>query len=276
MAFDSSMIPADVVRNVRRRWPQRADAWSSTVGEELRALCARYDATPRRVLPARYGFVVAVETARGGLVMRASPDPNGPHQTRVAIALADLGVAPTVHDSITTDTGTWTVLNEIRPGTPLADTEWTPSTVETLAAVLRAMHGQPAPGYGMPSIIDWLWDRLHQDSGPLDAAPGTTPFPPHSRHEALAVLDELASDTTPQLCHGDLSPWNILLDSDSAWKLVDPRGMTGETAYDVAVLGLKAAHPEPATALISRLAEDIGLDARRVRAWASVAAPARV
>ena len=59
-------VPANVVSNVRRRWPELSPDWSSCAENELNNLCARYGATVRTVLPARYGFVVAVETAHGG------------------------------------------------------------------------------------------------------------------------------------------------------------------------------------------------------------------
>ena len=124
-------MPADVMANVRRRWPDVADSWSARVHDEFRTLCEQYDATPRGLLSARYGFVAAVDTADGPLVLRSSPDPHGPHQAAVATALASLNAAPHVHQTINTDHGTWTVLQRVVPGTPLSEAD--PTTVNPVA-----------------------------------------------------------------------------------------------------------------------------------------------
>jgi streptomycin 6-kinase len=78
LVIDSSKVPPGVVDAIATRWPERARDWSIRVEGELQELCRRYDAKPRRVLPARYGFVVAADTPNGGIVLRSSPDPNGP------------------------------------------------------------------------------------------------------------------------------------------------------------------------------------------------------
>jgi hypothetical protein len=94
MMTTAPQVPAKVLTGVRKRWPDRADVWTNRVQAELDDLCQRYRAIPRRGMPARDGFVVAVDTPDGALVMRASPDPDGPIQAQVAAALADLGVSP--------------------------------------------------------------------------------------------------------------------------------------------------------------------------------------
>ena len=72
-------------------------------------------------MPSRYGLVVEVTAGGRTLVFRGSPDPAGVHQGRVAVALAGLGVSPTVHQFIETPTGTWTILDRVFSGTPLGD-----------------------------------------------------------------------------------------------------------------------------------------------------------
>jgi hypothetical protein len=149
-------VPVDVAANVAQRWPSRGSEWFSRVELELPDLCARYDATPRRVLPARYGFVVAADTSYGGLVFRASPGPEAVAQARVAQVLGSLDVGPTVHEIIALTDYTWTVMDEVRPGTPLPQVDPTTVSVEALAEPLAAMVGRPPPAPGMPSIFGWL------------------------------------------------------------------------------------------------------------------------
>jgi streptomycin 6-kinase len=62
---DQVRVPAAVLANVRRRWPDVAELWVVKVGAEFCALCERYQAVLREVLPARYGLVAAVDTPNG-------------------------------------------------------------------------------------------------------------------------------------------------------------------------------------------------------------------
>lgn len=206
-------VPAVVLANVRSRWPGVADAWAAQVEAEFRDLCQRHRAVPREVLPARYGFVVAVDAPAGPLILRSSPDPHGRDQAAVAVALADLGAAPRVHEAFTTDHGTWTVLDRVLPGTPLSQAD--PATVDprSLFAPLAAMRDQPPPLPGMPSILDWLRVRL-EDDHLADLRPGTSVAPATERQQAVALLAELARDHTPSLCHGDASSGNIISHGD--------------------------------------------------------------
>jgi streptomycin 6-kinase len=268
-------VPADVIAGVRRRWPDRAHSWAANIGAELHDLCARHHATPRRVLPARYGFVIAADSEHGPIILRSSPDPHGPEQAAVAVALANLDIAPAVYETVATDHGTWTVLEQVLPGTPLGDVDPSTVTLDALVSPLAAMNGQPPPVPGMPSIIDWLRDRL-EDDHLTDLRPGATVAPVEQRRDALGILDELADDHTPGLCHGDASPWNILANGHNHWKLIDPRGMTGETAYDVAVLGLKIAAHTVSNDVAQAAADAAHVDIDRAKAWTTVADAARV
>ena len=233
-------VPPDVIANVRQRWPGRADQWARQVEDELRELCTRYHAKSVTVLPARYGFVIAADTPGGPIVMRSSPDPHGSEQAAVATALAALGIAPTVHETVSTNHGAWTVMERVRPGTPLATADPATMNLDALFGPLGAMNGQPAPLPSMPSIADWLRGRL-EDDHLSDLRPGTTIATASERRTALAILEDLLQDLTPGLCHGDVSARNILASGRASWQFIDPRGMTGEAAYDVAVLAIRVA-----------------------------------
>jgi streptomycin 6-kinase len=268
-------IPESVLAGVEQRWPDRAGLWAATAPETLNELCAKYDAKARAVMNARYGFVVAVDTAYGGLVFRSSPDPDGPAQATVAAALANLGVAPTVHETILADSVTWTVMDEVRPGTPLAFADQDEVDLDSLAALFAAVQGQPAPALDLPSLIDWLRDRLEDDY--LTEMPSwMEPASPQARRDALRVLDELAQDAEAALCHGDASTWNILASDSGGWKLIDPRGVSGESAYDLAVLTLELRTNAPEGLVLTRLADTTSAQVERVLAWRTVAAAARV
>ncbi|MEU8607135.1 phosphotransferase [Actinoplanes sp. NPDC048791] len=269
------VVPADVLANVRQRWPEIVDAWASHVGTEFQTLCDQYRATSPAVLPARYGYVVAVDTLDGPLVFRSSPDPRGPDQAAVAAALANLGISPTVHQTLATDHGTWTVLDRVLPGTSLIQSDPAAIRLDALFSPLAAMHHQPAPRAGMPSILDWLSERLTDDNL-TDLRPGTTIAPADERETALNLLAELARDHIPGLCHGDASMGNLIASGTDRWMLIDPRGMTGESAYDVAVLAIRAARIHDSVNLIPHIAKLADVTAERVRTWMAIANAARV
>ncbi|MGI5233738.1 phosphotransferase [Actinoallomurus sp. CA-142502] len=266
-------IPADVVRAVAARWPDNAAEWGTSAERELSTICTRYRATPRTVMPARYGFVVASDTPTGPLIMRASPDPAGPQQAMVSQALASLGIAPKVHEVVSTTRGTWVIMDRVRPGYRLTDCRPGPDVSAAVAAMLRPMVGQPAP-CPMPSLADWLQARLEDDEL-ADLAPNRSIAPLHQRRNASAVLKDLRAGGNDGLCHGDASSGNILVGGNGLI-LIDPRGMSGEVEYDAAVAALKIARQARPTDIAERLSRQIGIDTERTKAWVAVADAARV
>lgn len=268
-------LPAEILNNVRQRWPDLAATWANNVETELHVLCDRFQATPRAVLSARYGFVVAADSPDGPLVLRSTPDPHGAEQTAVAVALARLGISPAVHHASTNAHGTWTVLDRVHPGTPLGQSDPTTVKLEALFGPLAAMSGQPAPLVGMPKITDWLRIRLKDDQL-TDLRPGTTIAPLEERRVALNLLADLEIGSESGLCHGDASLSNILACGSDTWKLIDPRGMAGENVYDIAVLAIRIARVANPTDIVPRIADLAGAELGRVTLWMRVAEAARV
>jgi len=266
--------PGAVMAGVQRRWPDRAQPWAAAVVDELRTLCAKYDATPRTVMPARFSLVVPADTPHGPIVLRSSPDPDGPRQAQVAATLASIGVSPTLHEATTNATGTWMILDEIRPGTPLGDMNPAEISLEALAAPLAAIGRSPGLAAGLPHISDWLRHRL-EDDHLTEVAPRAGPAPPEQRRDALRVLNELTVDARSSLCHGDTSPWNFLADRTAGWMLIDPRGVASEVEYDLAILAMKIATGSARQAALTLLARICGANSSRIRAWTVVADAAR-
>jgi streptomycin 6-kinase len=276
---NSVEVPSSVITEVRNRWPHVGRDWAQQVLVEFDDLCSRYRATPVRVLPARFGFVVAVETRDGRIVMRSTPDPAGPAQGAVAKDLAGYGVAPQVHDVFTTDAGTWTIMDEVVPGVSLADADRSTVRPQTVVDMFRRITDQPAPrATGMQGIGEWLRDRLTSHDL-VDLPIGQTAAPDGQRRQAVALLDGLVATGAPGLvCHGDSYPGNVLVGADGKLFWIDPRGVTGEVGYDVAVFCLKASRHvvSAARAMAAQLAEQVGTDVNRAQEWVVVASAARV
>lgn len=269
-------LSPEIAAAVIARWPEIGPVWCTAVDAEIRELCEAYDAQPVQVFPARYGYIVEVTSPRGPLIMRASPDPDGMAQGHVAIALANLDAAPRVHELRETTTGTWMVLDKVEPGTPLADLRPSVQVIDALISLFCKLRDQPSPVPASRLLVRWLRSRLLAGDDLADLPPNTKPARPTDRAAAVAILAELERDMVPGLCHGDASPWNILASGPENLLLIDPRGVSGELTYDLAVIALKAAPFVDPADLAGELAEGTGADRSRIQAWLAVATAARV
>ncbi|MFF4598114.1 tyrosine-type recombinase/integrase [Amycolatopsis sp. NPDC001319] len=256
-------VPREVTRAVCSRWPTRGELWSSSAEREFAELCRSYEAQPQKVLAARYGLVVSVETPNGPLIMKSTPDPAGALQARAAQRLAMLGVAPAVHQVVESAVSTWTVMDQVQPGTRDIQS----ASVDELADVVRPLAGA-LHSREFPPISIWLRERLLGGDA-LDLPPDVEAASDKEREHALSILDQLVVDESRSLCHGDLSSGNVLR-GEEGLLLIDPRAVAGDREYDAAVLALKAGRP------VGELARRLQVDVSRAEAWGVVAVAARV
>ena len=152
------------------------------------------------------------------------------------------------------------LLARAQPGHPLAQLCYDDDERATsIAASLARKLARPVPDDGVfPSAAAWESD-LERSALPLAA-------------DARAVLRELiASAPETFLLHGDLHQYNILANGDG-WIAVDPEGLIGERACEIAPLvlnpiDLAARH---LTRRIDQLSEELELDRERAWAWTFV------
>jgi streptomycin 6-kinase len=152
------------------------------------------------------------------------------------------------------------LLERVRPGTML-DAEPEEAVVPAAASVMRALWRAPDAGCPFPTVRDW------------GAA-----LEPGSRAAGLYVeLCDSSADAV--VLHGDLHHFNVLRSGDG-WVAIDPKGVVGEREYEVGALlrnpwSALLDEPRPGRILERRstqLAEALGFDLERVRAWAYVQA----
>ena len=131
----------------------------------------------------------------------------------------------------------------------------------------------PAPP-GMPRLADvaarWAdelpgtWERLNR------------PFERRLLEAAVATCRELGPGQPDRLLHGNLRLDHILRGEREPWLVIDPNGLAGEPAYEVApLLGSLCSglfrHTDPRELVRSRLAafaNSAGVDVERARRWA--------
>jgi streptomycin 6-kinase len=258
------LVPSEVVQAVCARWPDRGQTWVVAVDAEFAELCRRYRARPVEVFKARYGFVVSVETAEHrSLVLKSTPDPDGALQATAAGQLAELTIGPPVHEVVESSVGTWTVMDLVQPGTHAIRS----SSLGELADLFRLLATGPRTSE-YPPISSWLRKRL-LDGGAVDLPPGVPIASAEVREQALPILENLVADECRSFCHGDISSGNVLRGRHGL-QLIDPRAVSGDIEYDVAVLALKSG------AVVRDVAQQCGVNEHRAEMWAAVAVAARV
>ncbi len=165
------------------------------------------------------------------------------------------------------------LLEQVRPGTPLSALGDDVAEISAAADVMRRLW-RPAPTeHGFPLAVEWLADARGRD-----VLLETKEKHPWIR-DALSAANELASEPHPQLLlHGDLHHDNILASERDGWLAIDPQGVIGEPAWEIAPILVNNLPEDASTwpALMRRradqLSEELGLERRRVYIWSAVRA----
>jgi streptomycin 6-kinase len=85
--------------------------------------------------------------------------------------------------------------------------------------------------------------------------------------EAAQLFSALpASSPRTVLLHGDFHQRNVLL-SERGWLAIDPSSMAGDPSFDVASFLMNDMHDPATTGRVDGLADRLGLDRDRTRAW---------
>lgn len=142
-----------------------------------------------------------------------------------------------------------------------------------IAALVMQTLWRPLPEeHNFPSVANWA-DGLAELRAEFGG--GTGPFAKKLVETAESLFtDLLASMNNPVLLHGDLHHYNILSAGDG-WRMIDPKGIVGEPAYEVGALlrnPIATIFDEPALDRITArrldiLAETLALDRERLRQW---------
>lgn len=165
------------------------------------------------------------------------------------------------------------LLERLRPGVTLVTVEDDEAATRIAAGVMQQLWRPPPEDHNFRSVADWAAGlqrlRAHFDGG-------AGPFPPHLVALAERLFAELLpSMDPPVVLHGDLHHDNILAAERRPWLAIDPKGITGEPAYEV---GAWLRNPLPQVAdwpnleqilgrRVAIFAEMLGFEQQRLLAW---------
>ena len=261
-------------------YPQKS-AWEATAAELVATMLDRWHLT---VEDAYVG-------GSGGSVLRVHKKDGSPAVLKVGFphfeglweAVGLELMAPVAPQVLRQDPWTWSLLLElVEPGTQLHSVPMQPDeALDVAAGVLARIHQTAAPDgvLTLESVIDAYAssarDRFDEQRVDLERL-GVRQLVERAVDDSIKLA---ASGPQHPLLHGDFNPGNVLSSGEGGWMVVDPKPMTGDSAFDPAPLIAQIGDPwtasDPADVLRSRFERfclATGIDAPRAMHWAFVRA----
>jgi streptomycin 6-kinase len=138
-----------------------------------------------------------------------------------------------------------------------------------LCDVMTALHRPELPAQSFPSIEDW-GRELDEYRASKDMT-----IPSALVDRAIGLFAELVgSQGQLRLLHGDLHHDNVLYDDHRGWLAIDPKGVIGESSYEVGAAlrnptedTTRFAVPSIIERRIAIICERLGFDRHRLLAW---------
>lgn len=264
VAFESAAIDA---------YPSKI-AWDAAAAELVGTMLRRWNLTPGQAfVGGEAASVLRVTTADGTpAVLKVG----FPHVEAIweAVGLEGWGaaLAPRV---LRQDAWTWSLLLEdVRPGIPLMryqvpaqDALRSAARLYEVTSTRQIPDGIPRLDESMRPFLDKAVSRLRQHLPLLGENGGVL----EAGLETLAGL--LALSPKESFLHGDYNPGNVI-SSDRGWRIIDPKPMRGDAAFDlwplVSQLGSPWTHERPEKVLGDQLryvAGIAGVDLDRAARW---------
>jgi streptomycin 6-kinase len=241
-----------------RHFGDEGRAWLATVPGTLEELVSEW----RLRLGARlHGGLLAIvheaTTAEGGrVVLKLASRWDRPLEEIASLGTWAGGGAPSL---LQADPARGALLLErIEPGLRARDAE-----AAAVADVLRQLHREPPAG--VRTLAEVARRRLARAVVERRANDDRARW-------ALAAIEQLeAEPVAPVLVHGDFDWRNLLRCNRRGLAAIDPLACAGDPAYDAGYWAQAAGDPGR-RARTTAIAEALGLDVRRVRAWCAVVA----
>jgi streptomycin 6-kinase len=264
----ASDLPTAFRNNVIGAFPNGA-AWLEALPELIAECASRWRLSIEEPFELSFSYVARARTADGQPVVLKIAVPNAElisgiqalqcYDGRGAVRLLEF------------DCGRGFLLMErLTPGKMLTSLKDEEHAARIAAGVMRALWRPLPPKHPFPIVAQWA-DGLKKLRFRFDG--GTGPFP--LRLVAMAdslFKDLLSSSEPPVLLHGDLHHFNVLSTERNGWLAIDPKGVSGERAYEA---GAFLRNPSSAIFKNPRiqrmrtqiLAEELGLDKDRILGW---------
>ena len=268
-------IPPDFTAHMLEMYGDSGRDWLDRLPAILADCAARWQLTLERPFPLSYNYVTAAARADGAPVVLKVGYPNPELLSEIAALRVYNGRGVCRLLAADEAQGAF-LLERVLPGVTL-DTLPDDDAATRIAAQVMRQLWQPAPAnHAFPNLARWTEAilRLRPHFGGR-----TGPFPARLVDTAVALRAELlADDVTPVLLHGDFHHYNILTAQRQPWLAIDPKGVSGDPAYEPSTLLYNPVHTFPYRPDMPRrlrrrldiLAETLSIDRARLLRWGIV------
>lgn len=265
-------LPAEFSRTITQLYGERGQRWLAELPALLGTFAQRWGLALGAPFTLSYNYVAPATRTDGTAAVLKVGVPNPELLSEIAALRHYAGRGIVRLLDADADAGAL-LIERLAPGVPLAQLSNDEEATALAAGVMRALW-QPAPAeHDFPTVARWGqgFARMRARFGG-----GTGPLPPALVARAEALFAELlASAGPPTLLHGDLHHDNILSAGRAPWLAIDPKGVVGEPAFEVAAFlrnphgrVLRAANPARLLARrVDIFADALGIERARLLAW---------
>lgn len=249
-------LPDDLVRNNLQYAGTAGREWLDALPSVLTATASRWDLTLERPYPLSFNYVAPARRKGTERVVLKACAPGGEFvaQVRALQVYAGRGSVRLLESDSATNV---MLLEYLDPGSMLIDNGSDGEQTVIAAQVMRVLWQSPPAVHGFGHITDWFRNGFAELRASFGG--GTGPFPPLLVESAERLFPTLLRTAGPDVVlHGDLHHYNIL-SSQRGWLAIDPKGILGEPAFEVAPFMHNPSpqiytHPNLCTLLDRRLA----------------------
>jgi streptomycin 6-kinase len=265
-------LPADFTRNIRQSSPTQGEKWLADLPDLLDQAARLWGLEIGQPFLLSYNYVCAARRKDASEVVLKIGVPNRELTSEIDTLRFFNGQGACRLLEADPEKG-MLLLEQLRPGRMLVTLKNDDRATEIAADLMKKIHGPVPQGGNFISLRGWF-DELKKLRPLFNGTTG--PFLESSFQLGEGLIRDLFAENRPQvLLHGDFHHFNIL-SSGRTWLIIDPKGVSGPAEYDVGPLLMN-----PYTAVVNEaqairrtqrriaiLAERVGFDPQRLRAWA--------
>ena len=224
-------IPAKLISTVESWWipSELAEGWLDGLPEAVQALSEKWDITFDIEIPESNVTLVLLghSSQLGPVVFKSSPIVDEFRSEASALKIAGGDAVSRLYD--------WDIdrsamiVERIMPGNQLLNANLPDDEATTISATLATKFWRDVPDpTGLHVLRSWMRDLYDWRSRPERIPDGTIAM-------AQQIGEELLNGTiSPRLTHGDLHHQNILQRESGEWIVIDPKGLYGDPAFEIA------------------------------------------
>jgi streptomycin 6-kinase len=272
------LLPESFQRNIGAAFGPAGSLWLNNLPDIINAYAQRWNLTIGQTFrDLSYNYVAPVRRKDGRQAVIKLGVPN-PELNAEIEALRIYDGHGAVRLLAADPQGGALLLERLRPGAPLLSLENDSHATQVAAKVMLQLRNNQSQE-GLENLDDLIplerWtvglERLQKHYHG-----GTGPFPRHLIDNAAHLFSEMLASTTARvMLHGDLHHWNILSAQRQPWLAIDPKGVVGDPAFEVAAWMLNS-YPDLRNwsnlkQVLSRrldlFSDILALDRKRLHSW---------